>query len=105
MPIEAGTCGDAHIGNKSRRSVVLRILSDGKVFAIGGSKQWHEERRPMPVKVSPKEPAGVALQLEVVTYYYANNTASIVPGKFRSFGKPCPPGVFHALLRLVGLRS
>jgi hypothetical protein len=97
-----GACGNALVGTKPRHSVVLRVLPSGKLFIIGGSSIEHQRPR---VIVELRSPAAVALRLKARTFFYANNTTSVDPSKFTPYGVLCPPGTFHALLRLIGLKS
>ncbi len=97
-----GSCGNAHVGNKRRHCVILRVLPNGKLFVIGGSSVDHDRRKEV---IEPRSPASVALRLRQRTFFYANNTTSVDPSKFTPYGALCPPETFHRLLRLVGLES
>ena len=103
MTTKEAACGLAVVGTKRRHCVVLRALPDGRLLVIGGSSQFHDGRPAVLVKL--RSPASAALRLTADTYFYANNTTRVTASTFDAFGVPCPPEIFHKLLRLIGLES
>ena len=92
-------------GKPGRPGVVLRLIDrDGRLFAFvpWGTGTLRPDRRH--VAVDHRAAAGVSLELEKPTYFYAGNVWIGPAAQLEPRRSSCPPELMNALRGLFGLR-
>jgi len=91
-----------HGGNKTGRpGVVLRIMSDGRLFVPWGTGTDRADLAR--VEVRPRSAAGIALGIYKPTFFYRNNLTVCTEDTVEIVGDLCPPELFLQVKRLYGI--